>query len=500
MKKQLSLILSALMLTSALAACGGESGSPAAGGTSAPQNGGQEIAQTEETEPSRENTPDNLPSDLDFGGGTVNIIYMGSEDSTHFDAVGEASGDIVYDAVYNRNVSVEERLNVKLNWIAGNGDWEGYPSDIKKAMTAGVSDYDIVMMENSRLFEQSLSGYWLDLIDAEYIDYDQPWWYSAMMSDGAIDNNHRYFITGDIGLTTLMGASAIYFNKGMFENYFGDYNALYTTVTDGKWTHDVLAEYCRAVYNDLDGDSSVNANDQFGFAYPQWGVPNYLSMSTGLSFITRDSDGLPVLDMNNEMSIKWAETLAKLLYTDNMAWDTTGGDDQHIMFKKNQTLFNIGMLSTANSLRDITFEYGLIPHPKLTESLDYMSGAGVVNGEGAAIPVSALTDNLERSCAVLEALCAESYRTVAPTWYETALKIKYVATDIDAQMVDLIYFRITGPFIMMADKAIGIGSIFTNVCYGSNGKADFASYWAKNEKSIMKKWDKMIASYLEISG
>ena len=501
MKKILSAVMAAALLASVITACGEAADTPASQGTSADGGAGDtNLTAAEETEPSRENTPDNLPDDLDFGGATVNIIYMGSEDSTHYDALGEASGDIVYDAVYNRNISVEERLNVKLNWIAGSGDWDGYPSDIKKAMTAGVSDYDIVMMENSRLFEQSLSGYWRDLIDAEYLDYDQPWWYSAMMSDGAIDNNHRYFITGDVGLTTLQGASAIYFNKGMFENYFGDYNALYTTVTDGKWTHDVLAEYCRAVYSDLDGSTTVNAADQFGFAYPQWGVPNYLSMSTGLSFITRDADGLPVLDMNNELSIKWAETLANLLYADNMAWDTTGGDDQHTMFKKNQTLFDIGMLSTANGLRDLTFEYGLIPHPKLTESLDYMSGAGVVNGEGAAIPVSALTDNFERSCAVLEALCAESYRTVAPTWYETALKIKYVATDTDAQMVDLIYSRITGPFIMMADKAIGIGSIFTNVCYGNGGKADFASYWGKNEKSITKKWDKMIANYQEISG
>ena len=233
MKKILSAVMAAALLASVITACGEAADTPASQGTSADGGAGDtNLTATEETEPSRENTPDNLPDDLDFGGATVNIIYMGSEDSTHYDALGEASGDIVYDAVYNRNISVEERLNVKLNWIAGSGDWDGYPSDIKKAMTAGVSDYDIVMMENSRLFEQSLSGYWRDLIDAEYLDYDQPWWYSAMMSDGAIDNNHRYFITGDVGLTTLMGASAIYFNKGMFENYFGDYNALYTNLLE----------------------------------------------------------------------------------------------------------------------------------------------------------------------------------------------------------------------------------------------------------------------------
>ena len=126
MKKILSAVMAAALLASVITACGEAADTPAAQGTSADGGAGDtNLTAAEETEPSRENTPDNLPDDLDFGGATVNIIYMGSEDSTHYDALGEASGDIVYDAVYNRNISVEERLNVKLNWIAGSGDWDG---------------------------------------------------------------------------------------------------------------------------------------------------------------------------------------------------------------------------------------------------------------------------------------------------------------------------------------------------------------------------------------
>jgi hypothetical protein len=65
-------------------------------------------------------------------------------------------------------------------------------------------------------------------------------------------------------------------------------------------------------------------------------------------------------------------------------------------------------------------------------------------------------------------------------------------------MVDLIYEHINSPFIMIADKAIGIGSIFTHIVYGKKGSADFASYWAKNEPKFQKSWDKMIDSYLSI--
>ena len=66
------------------------------------------------------------------------------------------SGDIVYDAVHNRNLSVEDRLNVKLNWIRGSEDWDTHPSNVSNAILANVQDYDIVFEENSRAFQHSL--------------------------------------------------------------------------------------------------------------------------------------------------------------------------------------------------------------------------------------------------------------------------------------------------------------------------------------------------------
>ena len=58
---------------------------------------------------------------------------------------------------------------------------------------------------------------------------------------------------------------------------------------------------------------------------------------------------------------------------------------------------------------------------------------------------------------------------------------------IAAEMIDLIYDNIKSPFIMMADKAIGTGSIFTNAEYGSKSEGPFASYWEKNGKNLETK-------------
>lgn len=448
------------------------------------------------TETTRENTKDSLPDGLRFDGTTINVFGFGWENSVWYDTTGgeELTGDVVLDAMVNRNIAVEERLGVKFNWIIGPDDWNGFPQAVKTALLAGASDYDVIVEENSRLFEQSVQGFYYDLSTKPYIDLSQPWWYNELMEQSSLDNNKRYFLAGDICLTTMLGASAMYFNKPIFIDHFGDTDALYNAVLDGKWTYDVFMQYCRDVATDVNGDGVYDDNDLLGFRYPQWGVPNYLSMSTGLDYITRDAEGFPVLDIYNEQSIKWADTLYKLLYTEHMS----AGGDPGPSFVAAHSLFYPGMLFNTTDLRQADFDYGILPYPKLEESFSYYSGAAPANGCGVGVPVSAPGDKLEAVYATIEALCAEAYRKVTPAWYDTALKVKYADAAIDADMIDIIYDNIKSPFIMMADKAIGTGSIFTNAIYGSKSEGTFSSYWEKNGKNLEKKLADIIAKYKEL--
>lgn len=497
MKRTIALLLCFLMLAPTFVSCsdGAENGD----GENTPQNsevtGADNGSDTsEETEITRANTPDNL-GDLNFNGTTLNIFHFGNDDTVDYDCIGELSGDVVMDAVYNRNIAVEDRLNVKLNWIAGDSDWNGFPNEVSIALQAGTGDYDMIVEESSRLWQQSIRGYFYDLLTlSDHIDLDMPWWYTDMMEQGAIDNSKRYFLNGDLFLTCMLGASAMYFNKQMFTDYFGDVGQLYDAVLDGTWTYDKFAEYCANVHTDTNGDGAADNGDIYGFRYEQWGIPNHMSMSTGLTFSSRDADGYPVLELMTEDSIKWGQTLYRLLYSDNISVE---GDKQDT-FIKQTSLFLPGVFSTAHQLRDVDFDYGMLPYPKLTEELDYMSAAGTVNGNGGAIPVSAPADKLEAVCATMEALCAESYRKVIPAWYDTALKVKYSDGLEDAQMVDIIYEHISSSFIMMADKELGIGSIFTSAVYGSNTDGAFASYYESQKTVINKKLQRCIEDYKKL--
>lgn len=499
MKKTLCLILCALMLAPTFTACSNGSDSTNdstnPGSTSENTPPSEDDASDDDGEVTRANTPDNLPDDLNFDGMTINIYHFGSEDTLNYDTVGEMSGDVVLDAVYNRNVSVEDRLNVKLNWIAGDADWDGFPSQVLTVLEAASGDYDLIVEESSRLFQQSLSGYYYDLMNiSDYIDLDQPWWYTDLMEESSLDNSKRYYLNGDAFLTCMLGASAVYFNKQMYTDYFGDVQQLYDQVLDGTWTYDALADYSTQVYTDTNGDGQVDDGDIYGFRYEQWGIPNYTSMSNGLTYITRDEEGFPVLDILTEDSIQWGQTLYRLLYSDNIAVE----GDKLKTFTNQTSLFLLGMFKTAPQLRNVSFDYGIVPYPKLNETLDYVSGAETANGNGGAIPVSIAEDKIQPVCAVLEALCAESYRKVVPAWYDTALKVKYSDGPVDAQMIDIIYEHINCPFIMVADKLLGTGSIFTNAIYGSGNDGAFVSYYESKSKSLEKSLEKAIEDYKEI--
>lgn len=500
-KKLLALVLALTMLAPSVVSCSNGDSEETKGGNTVSDNNvvdSDTADEEEETETSRADVKDSLPEDLNLGGDTVNVYHFGSETTINYDTLGEMGGDVVLDAVYNRNISVEDRLNVKINYIEGSADWNGFPNDVLTTLNSGSSEYDIILEESSRLWQQSIQGLYHNLIDEKYLDLDAPWWYGDMMEESNIDNEHRFFLNGDICLSVMLAASATYVNKAMFNDYFGDISTLYASVLDGTWTYDKFMDYCRQVYTDVNGNGELDAEDITGFRYEQWGFPNYASMSNGLTYITRDENGYPVLDILSEKGIQWADTLYKLLYTENMAFhEEDGGRINSFINKK--SLFCPAQFETAHKLRDVDFEYGILPYPKLEESLDYVSGAGTANGNGVAIPISVASDRVTNLCAVIEALCAESYRKVVPAWYDTALKVKYADGLEDAQMVDIIYDHINSPFIMMADKEMGTGSIFTNGVYGSSAEGAFTSYYEKQSKVLDKKLSTVIKSYQEIA-
>ncbi len=440
----------------------------------------------------RANAKDNLPAGLSFGGTEIRFFYRGIDAIANYDLVGtENTGELVYDAVYARNRAVEDRLGVTLNMIPSDGSSiADVKSQITKSVTAGSDDFDVLVGTGNTLPQAGVSEYLMNLADEEYLDYDQPWWWNDAMNELSVNENVRYFLIGDFLLYNLMSTGAIYFNKEIYTNKFGDPNDLYKLVLDGSWTLDKLGEYVKAAYEDINGNTKEDADDLYGMvAYNGSGSYNF-QYSIDIPTYTRDEDGYPIISALDDRSISFVEKMIELY---NMPGCATKLSETDIItrFVDEKTLFLPYRLSVSfdANVRAMTTDFGIIPFPKLDDQQsDYISFIHDCSSD-AAIPKT--NSIMEATTASLEALNAEAYRNVTEKFYETALKTKYVRDDISSQIIDMIRDSATKNFMAEYSALMnGIGhSLFTSV---ENLNNNAASNYEKLINGANKALEKLI--------
>ncbi|MBO5274222.1 MAG: hypothetical protein J6I45_06380 [Clostridia bacterium] len=442
----------------------------------------------------RANAKDNLPADLNFDGTEIRFFYRNIDPIANYDLVGtENTGELVFDAVYTRNRSVEERLGVTLKMIPSSGtSIADVRNQITKSVSSSSDEFDVVVATGNTLPQSGLTQYLMNLIDDPYLDYDQPWWWNDAMDELSLNPKiSRYYLIGDFLLYNLLSTSAMYFNKELYTNKFGDPNDLYNTVLEGNWTYDKMAEYVKAGYEDLNGNSKEDDEDLYAMVlYSGAGNILQLQYSTDIPSYTRDEDGFPVLSPADTRTAKFAESMLAIM---EMPGCATGLSETEIIerFVESKTLFLPYRLTVSfdPSVRAMTTDFGIIPYPKLDENQkDYISMIHDCSSD-AAIPKT--NTIMEATTATLEALNAESYRSVTEKFYETALKTKYVRDDISSQIIDIIRDTATKDLMNEYQALLnGFGHKLATSIAG--GKNTVASDYAKNITSANKYLEKLI--------
>ena len=98
--------------------------------------------------------------------------------------------------------------------------------------------------------------------------------------------------------------------------------------------------------------------------------------------------------------------------------------------------------------------------------------------------------------ALLEALSAESYRTVTPAYFETALKGKYSRDSETGHMLDIIVSGVYLDLTYIYGQNLGTPiDTMRGILGGQSACEKAASTMAKKESSILKSMDKIITAY-----
>ncbi len=440
---------------------------------------------------------DDLPDTMDFGGIDIRFnVEEGSNGNLSEQSifVEEDTGDIVDSAVYQRNGIVNDRLgiNIVLQEVHSKNT---LPALLRTAVSAGTTDYDIVGVYQYYGIGAATEGLIYNLNNLQYNDFDREYWATGYINDMSY-KNATYWATGDLSLRYTGGMYVTYVNDRLMKDYYSDTD-IYSVVDEGKWTLDKMYELSSGVYQDTNADATVDANDIVGLSLICIDPIDGMAAGAMVEFGSVDEEGNPYVTLNNERTYTFYDKMYNLIYKNPGYYESVDDDSATLMtkFAEGRYMLTVNKLyQSAIYLRDMEDDFKIIPLPKLDETQPHYNTRVHDSVTLFGVPITA-TEKFDAISATLEALASESYRLVAPAYYEVALKTKFTRDSDSGRMIDLIAQNVSCDFVTLYSVELGdINHFFRNQL--SAQKESIASSFKTNDK-VWKKSIQMLLEELE---
>ena len=476
-----SLLLAMLMLLS-LTACG-------TGDTTDDTQASTTDAQTEAVTADPNYTLD-LEEGLNYDT-EVTIFYVnmvGRTDELESEKLG---GGVISDAVYERNVAVEERLGITFGYTSKNDDTEALPA-ISNLVQAGDDTVDIFTVGTYVCMTPSLAGHYLNLNSLDNIDLSKHYWnqdYNDMMT--FTSDNVQFVATSPIAISIFRRGYITIFNRELMADY--QIPELYDTVFNGDWTLDYQYSLIKDIYVDADGDGNESAGDFYGFVVGAVTDMDVYGVSSGIHLVTRDENGDHAYNTDAlDRLITMGEKVSQLTNTQGtyLADSYTEGFDVPIeKFADKKAVMATVMFNHIElyfeSLADMT--YGIAPIPKLTREQEkygtYIQDQVSSFGISAAIGDS---ERQEQAAAVLEAMTYYSYQIVRPAYYDSVLSLRFMQDPQSKDVLETMFQSISFDFVYSTSMA-GIRDTLRTIISQKNAPvASSAKQWEKQVTSALR--------------
>lgn len=479
--KPLSLAAILLSLSSILLiSCSGTSGDADSVSTSADSAG----TGTETT--ANDGTP--VFPEMSFGGEAMHFL---TEECTFADTYTSfeiysagADGSLINDTVYNRNLIIEEKFDVRIT----EERLQNASQVARDTILAGDNVYDIVMPYLNKSVSNALLGQYYDLNDVENLHLENSWW-DQRANENLKVAGQLYFTTGDISILDNDCTMVMFFNKQLVGEY--ELPNPYELVEKDTWTLNALFSMSAQMAGDVNGDGKMKAeDDRFGL-YAAFNVPHSLYFGTGERIADTDADGNLALVMNNERAAEVIPYILENCLADFCMTHSVGFADSVTAFMEGRLLFVGWALADINSIRDCTFDFGILPYPKYEESQsEYYSLISTSLVPGVSIPIT--NTEPEKAGLILEAMAYYSVDTLTEAYYETALNNRYIRDEESGDMLDIIFASRTYDFGFINDVG-GLGLLIQNMYKGK--QTNFVSKYEALESKAKAELDELTKAF-----
>lgn len=429
--------------------------------------------------------------DLDFNGKTIYFAIRESQYKREW--FSEEPKTDFENKVYYRNVSVEEEINVKLNYNSVKGadadKCKNLNTLIKNVGESGQGGLDVVAHYAAFASNAALIPYYKNWYsdDLTYLNLDNPYWNQSFI-DSAEAFGRLFLCVGDVNLSVYDRCHVVYFNKALADVHSAELGDLYQIAIDGDWTADLMIKMLKDVgtYEDTSRGEVValasikgsEASDGFLYAWDAWLTEKN---SDGTHKVVTDAAYTKLSNAFEKMCEVWYDTGATKLI---------GNSDQNYdFFTQGHALFDIDVLYHYDSgwkrLNEMKDGFGILPMPKYNDDqLEYYTGVQDAHNV-MSIMNNGMKSNFDMVSAVLELMCAENYSTVRPEYIKTTVKGQF----LDAKSGECFELVLNGARWDFADiyaSAVnGVrNKLWRSPFYKSETSSQFSSAFTTNQGTL----------------
>lgn len=345
-------------------------------------------------------------------------------------------GELINDAVWERNKFVEDYLGVTLEYDSAPAsvqDYAQFKAKVDAAVLSGWDQYHIISNYTYNAATLIEEGSFLDYnsIAAEdnFIDLSKRWWNQSFHEEALI-NNKFFMLSGDITTTAIDWAEVVFYNNDLIKEYVGEDVDILEMVYDWEWTYEKFLEMIHQV-----GDGEDTG--VWGYTAPTNSYSlDGLIMGMAMDLTYRDSKNYPNMSINTRRNIEIGERL-RTLYNNDASAQCGEGQGADI-FCDGKSMFYMQRLITAGKdLRSTTLDYGVIPPPLYDENQEEYRVVPQDNYSSLSLLVH-VQAALPAVTATLEVMGSESYINLRHCIQEKCYKQRYLKTAPKGMMFDYI--------------------------------------------------------------
>lgn len=389
---------------------------------------------------------------------------------------GGTNGDVINDAIYSRNLQVQERFGINIT------EQNISTPTLRNLLNAGESEFDLALVDLDNV--ASLIPLSTDLNSVDSINMEMPWWDQNARNDLSI-GGRLYYTYSDAIIYGLDNTRAVYFNKNIHEQLSLD--DLYEMVRDGKWTMETMNRMSLQALAD-DGDGVWTNRDTYGFTVRAVTLCEALMVAAGIIPMQVGSDGMPnfyCFDKKDQFVDIFLD-LQEIFYNDSVYYDNDTNSSDY--FANGQSLFYMGVLKQgAAKFRAGEVPYGILPVPKYNEAQENYA---CISPNGHAMVIPFTNPDPERTGVILEALSYYSsayYSDTAlmPSYFSITLQGKTAQDEGSYQSLQIIHDN--SIYLL---KYTGTSLIFSLSNCFEKGLTNIASLLKQLERSQITALDK----------